>query len=84
LEGGQETMTARNKQPLAPRFAQLELLPLAERSPEGQRMKDTYKESVLTEEERLAIIAKYGPPNSKPGNRSFLHIPKKKPKSNSL
>ncbi|KGE20610.1 hypothetical protein [Paenibacillus wynnii] len=77
-------MTAKNKQPLSPRYAQVEMLPLAERSPEGQRMKDTYKKSVLMEEERLAVIEKYGPPNSKPGNRSFMHIPKKKPKSNSL
>jgi hypothetical protein len=44
-------------------------------SEEMHRMKMSYKESQLTEEERLAIIEKYGPPTAPFGSYRSIFLP---------
>jgi len=47
---------------------------------EKRRMQESYKEYQLSEEERLAIIEKYGPPVAPLGSYHSITIPMKKKK----
>lgn len=73
-------MGARIKKPSSKRHTQVVTAPQTPHLPLGeimddeerQRMAASYREYMLTEEERLAIIEKYGPPKMPLGSYSSI------------